>query len=113
MKNQYNLRGRIWIELGDKAFLGSGKADLLRCTARLGSLRQAALELGISYRQAWYTIDRLNKLAGSPVIIFQRGGKKGGSAVLTDFGTSILDQFDRSQEEFDSFLNRQNEISIT
>jgi molybdate transport system regulatory protein len=113
MKNQYKLRGRIWIEIGEKAFLGTGKAELLRRTASLGSLRQAALELGISYRQAWYALDKLNKQAGNPVIIFQRGGKKGGSAIITDFGKSILNHFDRSQEEFDSFLNRQNEIDIT
>jgi molybdate transport system regulatory protein len=113
MKNQYNLRGRIWLEVGNKAFLGTGKAELLRRTARLGSLRQAALELGISYRQAWYALDRLNKLAGNPVIIFQRGGKTGGLALITDFGKNILDHFDRSQEEFDSFLKRQNEINIT
>jgi molybdate transport system regulatory protein len=110
MKEQYKLNGRIWIESGNKAFLGIGKAELLMKTAQLGSLRKASKEMGISYRQAWYSLNQLNNLAGNPLILFQRGGKSGGTATLTDSGKEMLELFEKSQSEFNIFLKRLNEM---
>ena len=108
--NQYQLKGRIWIDIGDKNFMGRGKAELLKKTADLGSLRKASMELGMSYRQAWYSLNRLNSVAGKPLVILQRGGKNGGRALLTGFGIEILEMFEREQLEFEEFLRHRNEI---
>lgn len=105
--SQYQLKGRIWIEIEGKTFIGEGKANLLKRTTELGSLRKASLELGMSYRQAWYSLDRLNKATGEPVILLQRGGKNGGIAQITEFGEKILDLFEKSQYEFEVFLKNQ------
>jgi molybdate transport system regulatory protein len=111
--NQYQLNGRIWIEIGNKALIGEGKANLLKRTAVLGSLRKASLEQGLSYRQAWYSLSRLNKATGEPLILLQRGGKNGGIARITEYGERILNLFEKSQCEFEIFLNNQTTILNT
>jgi molybdate transport system regulatory protein len=109
-KNHYQLKGRIWIVIGDKTIIGEGRADLLKKTAELGSLHKASAELGISYRQAWYSLNQMNKPTDIPVISLQRGGKNGGIAHITEFGKQILKIFEKSQCEFGKFLKNQTEI---
>lgn len=58
--DQLQLKSRIWIEIKDRTIIG--KADLLRKTAEPGSLRKAASEFNLSYRQAWYSINQINKI---------------------------------------------------
>jgi molybdate transport system regulatory protein len=114
MMNEQNrklvVKGRIWIDAGGDSFLGSGKVNLLRKTAELGSLRKAAIELNMSYRQAWYSLNQANKAAGTPLIVLQRGGKQGGTAVITPFGSRVMEQFIRLESEFQDFLSRQTEL---
>jgi molybdate transport system regulatory protein len=107
MNIQYHLKGRIWLEINNKAFIGEGRAHLLKKTAELGSLRKASVELGISYRQAWYSMNQMNTLVGKAVILLQRGGKNGGIAHITEFGKEILNVFEKSQYEFEKFLDEQ------
>lgn len=111
--NQYQLKGRVWIEIDNKTFIGEGKAALLRKTAELGSLRKASGALEMSYRQAWYSINQMNKSAGKPVILLHRGGKNGGIAQITEFGKEILSIFEKSQHEFGNFLKNQTIILNT
>jgi molybdate transport system regulatory protein len=108
--NQYQLRGRIWIIIGSKTIIGQGRADLLKKTADLGSLRKASSELGMSYRQAWYNLNQMNKATEKPVIQLHRGGKNGGIAMITEFGKEILNIFEKSQHEFEKFLENQTTI---
>ncbi len=107
MNNQYKLNGRIWIEIGNKTFIGEGKAQLLKKTAELGSLRKASIELGMSYRKAWYNLNKLNMSTGKPLIKLKRGGKDGGIALITEYGEKILDLFEKTQNEFETFLTNQ------
>jgi molybdate transport system regulatory protein len=104
---QYQLKGRIWIEIDNKTFIGEGKANLLRKTAQLGSLRKASYAVKMSYRQAWYSLNQMNKSFGKPVILLHRGGKNGGIAQITEFGKEVLNVFEKSQYKFDGFLKKQ------
>jgi molybdate transport system regulatory protein len=113
MNTQYNLKGRIWIEISNKTVIGEGKASLIKKTAELGSLRKAAGALELSYRQAWYSINQMNKSAGKPLILLQRGGKNGGIAQITEFGKEILNIFEKSHHEFGNFLKDQTIILNT
>lgn len=103
----YILRGRIWIEVHHKTLLGEGKVHLLKKTAEHGSLRKAAKEMNLSYRKAWYSLNQMNKAAGTPLIVLKRGGRQGGIAQITPFGKEILGKFKKAEEEFIAFLNAQ------
>jgi|SRR5581483_7553830 len=96
--------GRIWIETEEGPFLGYGRIELLQKIKELGSLRKAAAEMKISYRQAWDFLDQMNKRTGKPVIISERGGKGGGGAVLTPEGEKAIQIFNEFNAAFQTFL---------
>ncbi|HEY8954409.1 winged helix-turn-helix domain-containing protein [Chitinophaga sp.] len=96
--------GRIWIETEEGPFLGYGRIELLEKIGELGSLRKAAAEMKISYRQAWDFVDQMNKRTGKPLVKFERGGKTGGGALLTPEGKQAIKLFHDLNTAFQQFL---------
>ncbi|WP_313077653.1 TOBE domain-containing protein [Melaminivora sp.] len=74
--------------------LGHGPADrrlaVLREIGRVGSISQAAREVGVSYKAAWQALDTLTNLAGVPLVERAVGGAGGGGARLTAAGHDLL-----------------------
>lgn len=104
------LNGMLWIELGGDPVIGPGRIELLRNIESCGSIRQAALQMGMSYRKAWDLIEHMNHHLDQPVVISNRGGKGGGQATVTEKGTQIIAQFSRLYERFQNFLNENTEL---
>jgi molybdate transport system regulatory protein len=96
--------GRIWIETAEGPFLGYGRIELLEKIHELGSLRKAATAMKISYRQAWDFVDQMNKRTSQPLVIFERGGKNGGGALLTPEGKRAIALFHELNSAFQEFL---------
>lgn len=82
---------RIDFPPGDR--LGHGKIELMALIAETGSISAAGRAMDMSYRRAWLLVDALNRMFTQPVIESQRGGKQGGGASLTAFGTELLDRY--------------------
>ena len=101
---QLKLTGRIWLETEDGPVLGVGRVELLERIQQSGSLRQAALQMKMSYKQAWDMIKHMNEQFGEPVIIAQRGGKGGGNATVTEKGLKAIELFHTCQNLFLEFL---------
>ncbi|WP_207531844.1 winged helix-turn-helix domain-containing protein [Desertivirga arenae] len=99
--------GRVWIDSPEGAFLGYGRIELLEKVEELGSIRQAALEMKISYKQAWDFIDQMNTRANTALVISKRGGKGGGSAEVTEEGKRLISLFQQFNKEFQAFLAEQ------
>lgn len=74
--------------------LGHGPADrrlaILREIGRVGSISQAAREVGVSYKAAWQALDTLTNLAGVPLVERAVGGSGGGGTHLTAAGQELL-----------------------
>ncbi|SDM47207.1 molybdate transport system regulatory protein [Oryzisolibacter propanilivorax] len=74
--------------------LGHGPADrrlaILREIGRVGSISQAAREVGVSYKAAWQALDTLTNLAGVPLVERAVGGSGGGGTHLTAAGHDLL-----------------------
>jgi molybdate transport system regulatory protein len=79
---------RIDFEPGGR--VGPGKIALLERIAATGSISAAGRAMGMSYRRAWLLVETLNALFREPVVSTQTGGKSGGGAVLTPFGTELV-----------------------
>lgn len=81
---------RLRIDFGSKASIGPGKVALLEHIDRVGSLSQAARELGLSYRRAWLLLDDLNHSFTRPVALASVGGVGGGGVQLTQFAKELI-----------------------
>jgi molybdate transport system regulatory protein len=64
----YFLFTKVWIVFGDRVQCGHGRAQLLQTIDELGSLRKAAVQLGMSYRHVWGYLRTLAAAAGFPFL---------------------------------------------
>ena len=88
------LRYKLWLEHEQwgKAF-GDGPLRMLEGVQRLGSLRQAAAEMNMSYNQAWRLIRRLEQALGFPLLERQAGGTGGGGSTVTVEALELMERF--------------------
>ena len=73
--------------------MGPGKAALLEHIAETGSISAAGRAMGMSYKRAWQLVEAMNAMFRVPLVHSSRGGPKGGGAVLTEAGQSVLSEF--------------------
>ena len=84
------LLPRLRLVRGKTVVLGPGKADVLEAVRGTGSLRKAAVALGMSYMRAWTLVRTMNGAFREPLVVFARGGARHGGATLTPAGTRVL-----------------------
>lgn len=73
--------------------MGPGKARLVTLIAATGSISAAAREMGMSYRRAWQLVEALNRSFSKPVVVTATGGKRGGGAIVTEFGKKLVARY--------------------
>lgn len=100
-----NLAGSLWFEMSGEPLVGPGRVELLERIQKCGSIRQAAMQMNMSYRQAWQLIDHMNNNFDEPVVISHRGGKGGGNAEVTEKGKEVIQQFHFLYQKFKEFLS--------
>jgi molybdate transport system regulatory protein len=102
--SEFNVNGRIWIEKGTERVLGKGRVELLERIHAAGPIRQAAMQMKMSYKQAWDLVNHMNTHFDTPVVISQRGGKGGGNAIVTEKGQKVIKQFHQLNSQFKAYL---------
>ena len=108
MRKEIRIRCRI--DLDGKKFFGPGPASLLELIGKEGSIKKAAKAMGMSYKKAWDIIDRLNEMGKKPYVSLQKGGEKGGGAVLTDAGKKLLNEYSRLTAKIDALVTKNTQI---
>jgi molybdate transport system regulatory protein len=78
------------VDFSPECAVGPGKIALLEHIASSGSLSEAARKLKMSYRRAWLLLEDLNTSFQQPVAQMSVGGRGGGGASLTPFGTELV-----------------------
>ena len=84
---------------GDFPAIGPGKARLITLIEATGSISAAAREMGMSYRRAWLLVEALNESFAEPVVTTSVGGKRGGGAIVTDFGRRVVEAYYRMESK--------------
>src|SRR5262247_2328668 len=97
---------RVWVVFGKRLKLGAGRAQLLRLIDERGSLRQAAAEFGMSYRNAWGYLKELEKAAGFKLIERAPEGTSRSGMRLTAAGREFVVCYRKFQRSLDSVATR-------
>jgi molybdate transport system regulatory protein len=102
-----NLHYSIWMttESGENV-ISDERMQLLICIKDLGSLRAAAQQSGISYRKAWGDLKATEKHLGFALIDKHRGGKDGGSTILTEEGIRLIEAYQDFKRDFQEAVNK-------
>lgn len=92
-------RSKVWLEAKGAYLFGDGVADLLKSMDARGSISAAARALGMSYRQAWGHVHKIEERLGIKVVETVVGGKAGGGARLTPEGKEFLEKYEQFRAE--------------
>lgn len=102
------LRGLVWMAIGDSNLGGPGRITLLKEIRDHGTITHAARAMKMSYKAAWDAIEGMNKVAGEPLVLRAAGGRGGGSTRLTRRGERLVENFERIAAEHRRFLDGLN-----
>ncbi|RZK48425.1 MAG: LysR family transcriptional regulator [Pedobacter sp.] len=105
--DELNFKGKLYLQVGDIRAIGPGRVELLERINSTGSIRQAALQMQMSYRQAWENVDEMNSVFAEPLVTSVRGGKGGGKAEITTKGLQLIKLFKEVHSSFQEFLQEQ------
>ena len=92
-----SLSVRIDLDAGGR--IGPGKIELLESIRRCGSISAAGRDMEMSYKRAWDLVDEINRICRQAAVERQTGGKHGGGAVLTPFGTSLVARYRKIERD--------------
>ena len=97
---------RVWVVFGKQLKFGDGRARLLELIDERGSLRQAAAELDMSYRNAWGYLRELEKAAGFKFVERGPAGNPRSGMRLTARGREFLTRYWKFQRGLDQAAAR-------
>jgi len=103
-ERSFTTNGKIWLEINNEKVLGPGRVELMERIHASGSIRQAAIQMKMSYKQAWELVKHINSHFSEPIVISHRGGKGGGNAIVTDNGIDLIKQFHQLKRKFEAFV---------
>ena len=83
----------VRIDLDAEGRIGPGKIQLLENIHACGSISAAGRAMDMSYKRAWDLVDEINRICRQAAVERQTGGKNGGGAILTPFGTSLVARY--------------------
>lgn len=84
----------IFFDEYDNRFFGDGPAQLMNAINETGSLRSAALSMGMAYTKALKLIKNAEDALGVKLLRRTTGGKDGGGSCLTEEGKEWLQRYE-------------------
>jgi molybdate transport system regulatory protein len=87
-------RLKVWLELDGQYVFGHGLSEILQAVQAAGSMKQAAEQLGKSYRHVWARIKEAQTALGTPLVETRVGGSGSQRSVLTTDAEQLLAHFE-------------------
>ena len=97
----------VRIDLDTESRIGPGKIQLLENIREFGSISAAGRAMNMSYKRAWDLVDEINRICRQAAVERQTGGKNGGGAVLTPFGTSLVARYRKIERDAASAVRKE------
>ena len=95
------------IDLDTEGRIGPGKIELLENIRECGSISAAGRAMNMSYKRAWDLVDEINRICRQAAVARQTGGKNGGGAMLTPFGTSLVARYRKIERDAASAVRKE------
>jgi molybdate transport system regulatory protein len=95
------------IDLDTEGRIGPGKIQLLESIRECGSISAAGRAMNMSYKRAWDLVDEINRICRQAAVERQTGGKNGGGAMLTPFGTSLVARYRKIERDAASAVRKE------
>jgi molybdate transport system regulatory protein len=87
-------RVKVWLEAeGGRYAFGLGISDILQAVAQAGSIKQAAADLGKSYRYVWGRVKKAEQSLGRRLVETQVGGQGVQRSTLTAEARQLVASF--------------------
>ena len=86
-------RVKVWLESGGRYGFGFGVSEILQAVERTGSIKQAADELGKSYRYVWGRIKDAEEAIGQSLVETRVGGQGTQRSFLTESAKQLVADF--------------------
>jgi molybdate transport system regulatory protein len=87
-------RLKIWLESEKgQVALSDWRVELLVAIERHGSLAQAARQLGVPYKTAWYKLKEMEATLGVQLLLTTSGGAGHGSTRLTEAAREAVQRY--------------------
>jgi molybdate transport repressor ModE-like protein len=102
-------RVKVWIEIDGEYVFGRGISDILKAVDQAGSIKQAATDLGKSYRYVWKRIKEAEEALGKALVETHVGGRDAHRSDLTPLARALVEEFDRLRAKMGDCLT--NEFS--
>ncbi|XIA66550.1 winged helix-turn-helix domain-containing protein [Bradyrhizobium sp. TZ2] len=97
----------VRIDLDAERRIGPGKIALLENIHNCGSISAAGRAMAMSYKRAWDLVDEINRICRQVAVERQTGGKKGGGAMLTPFGLSLVARYRKIERDATSAARKE------
>ena len=88
----------IFLDENGEKFFGEGPANLMRAIEETGSLRAAAISMGMAYTKALKLIANTEKALGFQLTERTTGGKDGGGSRITQKGKEWLIKYENYRD---------------
>lgn len=92
-------RVKLWIEAREESVLCTGMLEILTAVAETGSIKQAAEQVGRSYRFIWNRIKEAEDALGHQLVQTQVGGRDAHRSDLTPLALDLVSQFEEVRDE--------------
>ena len=103
---------KVWVTFGSELKFGDGRARLLELIEERGSLRQAAAEFEMSYRNAWGYLQELERAAGFKFVERVPGGGPRSGMRLTAAGKRFLERYRKFRDGLDTEIKERFDRSF-
>jgi len=99
------VKSKVWVELDGKPVLGDAKVRLLEEIDDKGSIKAAALALGMTYRGAWAKLRAMEERLGERLVERRSGGPSGGGSTLTPFARELVGRYKAFREGINEYVD--------
>src|SRR5262245_37036028 len=86
-------RVKVWLETGGRYAFGFGLSEILQAVERTRSIKQAARDVGKSYRYIWGRIKKAEAVIGEALVETHVGGKGTQRSFLTPAACRLVTAF--------------------